>query len=352
MLFATSKARVCSIAIFFVLWCSSALAQGPSRVAGLPGVGKSFENIAARFRQYEVILRPDRSEPEWWAGAPSVVVDPQGVFWMACRMRTGDGERGLRGYEIRILKSGDGVRFQPVARIRREDVPIPGFERPALLRDPKSGLFKLYGCGPWKGGPWGIFKFDDARTPELFRADSAKLVIGPLAKSYPRDVVPEEYKDPVVVYAEGAYHAYVIGYLRRLERIYHFQSPDGETWRPVDSPYQAIMPLSGWHDFFVRPAAVLPLGIGYLFVYEGSKTDWYDPVYNIATGLGWTFDLHGITDLTPDAPLLASSTPTEHFATFRYSCWLLRSEQLWVYAEVACRDRTHEIRLYRVPLAR
>jgi hypothetical protein len=339
------------MAMFLLLTYCSALAQEPSRAAVLPSVGKSLRNIAARFDHYEVILRPDRNAPEWWAGAPSVVVDPQGNFWMACRMRTAEGERGLRGYEIRILKSADGVHFQPVQRIRREDVPIPGFERPALLQDPKSGFFKLYGCGPWKGGPWGIFKLDDARSPEQFRASTARLVLGPLAKSYPRDVAPDEYKDPVVVYAEDAYQAYVIGYLRRLERIYHFQSADGETWRPVGSQYQAILPLSGWHDFFVRPAAVLPLGVGYLFVYEGSKAGWYDPVYNIATGLGFTFDLHTIIDLTPETPLLVSSTPNEHFATFRYSTWLLRGNQLWVYAEAACRDRTHEIRLFRVPLA-
>jgi hypothetical protein len=344
--------KICSIALFSVLWGGSAFGQEPSRVAALPSVGKSLQNVAARFSKYEVILRPDRNEPEWWAGAPSVIVDAQGAFWMACRMRTAEGDRGLRGYEIRILKSPDGVHFQKVHGIRREDVPIPGFERPALLCDPKSGLFKLYGCGPWKGGPWGIFKFADARTPDQFRADTARLVIAPPAKAYPRDVPPEEYKDPVVVYAEGAYHAYVIGYLRRVERIYHFQSPDGENWRPVGSPYQAILPLSGWHDFFVRPAAVVPLGVGYLFVYEGAKSDWYDPVYNIATGLGFTFNLHDILDLTPAGPLLVSSTPNEHFATFRYSVWLLRGDQLWIYAEVACPNQTHEIRLYRVPLAR
>ena len=33
---------------------------------------------------------------------------------------------------------------------------------------------------------------------------------------------------------------------------------------------------------------------------EGSKTGWHDPVYNVATGLGFTFDLHRITDLTPE----------------------------------------------------
>lgn len=327
---------------------TSAPGQEP-RAAALPSVGESLKHIAQRLTSYEVVLRPDKNEPQWWAGAPSVAVDSQGTVWMACRMRTAEGERGFRGYEIRLLRSADGVHFQKALSIRREDVPIPGFERPALLRDPQSGRFKLYGCGPWKGGPWGIFKFDDVLSPDQFRPSTAKLVIGPLEKAYPRDVLPEEYKDPVVVYAEGAYHCYVIGYLRRLERIYHFRSTDGEQWQPVGSPYQSLMSLSGWHDFFVRPASIVPLGVGYLFVYEGSKTDWYDPVYNIATGLGFTFNLHDVIDLTPDAPLLVSSTPSPHFATFRYTHWLPRGDELWIYAEVACPNETHEIRRYRLP---
>jgi hypothetical protein len=109
-----------------------------------------------------------------------------------------------------------------------------------------------------------------------------------------------------------------------------------------------MMDLNGWHNFFVRPACVLPLGVGYLFVYEGSSTKWYDPVYNIGTGLAFTLDLHHVTDLTPESPAILSSTPSEHFATFRYSHWLWVGDELWVYAEVKCANDTNEVRLYRV----
>lgn len=316
----------------------------------IPSVGPHLASIAERFETYDVVLRPDKDEPEWWAGAPSVVVDDRGVFWLACRMRTAESERGLRGYEIRILRSEDGVAFTKVLSIHRDDVPIRGFERPALLRDAETGLFKLYGCGPWKGGPWGIFKFADVKSPADFDAKTATLVIAPPEKSYPRDQSVIEYKDPVIIHTRGAYHCYVTGYMRRNERIYHFTSDDGDRWKPVGNPYESIMPLAGWHDFFVRPASVVPLGVGYLFVYEGSKTSWYDPVYNVVTGLAFTFDLHTIQDLTPDAPLLVSSTPSDNFATFRYSHWLIRDNELRVYAEVACPNNTHEIRHYRVPL--
>jgi hypothetical protein len=316
---------------------------------GRPEITGAYGSIPNKLAgDYTVILEPDKNEPEWWAGAPSVVRGADGVFWLACRMRTGEGQRGLRGYEIRILRSDDGMHFTAVHHIRREDVPIPGFERPAILRDPATGKFKLYACGPWKDGPWSIVKFDDADSPDRFVPTSAHPVIVPPAPAYERDVPPVGFKDPVIVFAEGAYHCYVIGYIRQNERIFHFTSLDGEQWQPVGDRYQPIMDLAGWHDFFVRPASIVPLGVGYLFVYEGSSTRWYDPVYNVATGLGFTFDLHRIQDLTPDSPLAVSSTPSDHFATFRYSHWLPVNDELWVYAEVARPNQTHEIRLYRL----
>lgn len=325
-----------------------ACAQAPAWAGPVPEVTGRYGLIPSKFADYKVILEPDRDEPDWWAGAPSVVRDKQGVFWMAARMRTADAPYGLRGYEIRILRSEDGLHFKPAHRIRREDVPIPGFERPALLIDPRTGLFKLYACGPWQKGPWTIVKFDDAKDPREFKPATAKPVIAPRAKALPRDAPVEGYKDPVILYAEGAFHAYLIGQHRGLERVYHFRSEDGEHWEPVGSPYESIMKLDGWHDFFVRPASVLPLPVGYLFVYEGSSVKWYDPVYNIATGLAFTFDLHHIVDLTPESPLLVSTTPSPLFSTWRYSHWLLVEGEIWAYAEVARPNMSNEVRLFRL----
>ncbi len=305
--------------------------------------------LQERFQTYDVILKPEQEKPEWWAGAPSVVRDQEGVFWLACRMRSADLPRGLRGYELQILRSDNGVDFERVHKIKREDVPIPGFERPALLIDPHTGKFKLYACGPWDGA-WAIIKFDDVDDPSQFDPSTAKPVIQALEKNYPRDVLPNEYKDPFIIYADGKYHCYVIGVMRRIERLFHFASEDGETWEPVGSPYEPIMKLTGWHDFYVRPAGVIPLGIGYLFFYEGSNVKWYDPVYNIVTGLGYTFDLHNIIDITKDKPLVKSSTPSKHFFTWRYSHWMIVDDEIWVYAEVATPLETHEIRRFTIPV--
>jgi hypothetical protein len=326
----------------------AAFAQPPAWNGPVPEVTGPYGLVPGQFREYKVILEPDRDAAEWWAGGPSVVRDTQGVFWMAARMRTADAPYGLRGYEIRILRSADGLSFETVHRLKREDVPIPGFERPALLIDPRTGKFKLYACGPWQKGPWTIIKFDDVDDPRQFQAATARPVIAPQKKVLPRDAPVEGYKDPVILFAEGAFHAWLIGQHRGLERVYHFRSADGETWTPVGNPYESIMRLDGWHDFFVRPASVLPLPVGYLFIYEGSNVKWYDPVYNIATGLAFTFDLHHIVDLTPASPLLVSTTPSPLFHTWRYSHWLWVGDEIWAYAEVARPNLSNEIRLFRL----
>jgi hypothetical protein len=298
----------------------------------------NLTDLAERFSRYHVILEPDENTPEWWAGAPSVVRAPDGSFYLAARMREGKSPRGKRGYEVRILKSNDGIRFAPVHRITREAAGVPGFERPSLVIDAHTGKFKLYGCAGLEGG-WAILKWDDADTPESFDAGSARPVV---RVSYPYDGLARVtgYKDPVVFRDRDTWHMFVIG-CDYIERIHHFVSDDGETWRPRPSP---VMENAGWHNFYTRPASVVPMTFGYLFVYEGSNVAWRDPVYNIATGLAYTPDLETFHDLTPDEPLLRSTTPGDYH-TWRYSHWLPVDNRVFVYFESARRNNTNEIRL-------
>jgi len=69
----------------------------------------------------------------------------------------------------------------------------------------------------------------------------------------------------------------------------------------------------------------------------------------VVTGFGFTFDLHKIIDLTPDSPLVLSTTPG-NFYTWRYSHWMWVDGEIWVYAEVARENDSHEIRLFRIKI--
>ncbi|MBI4556744.1 MAG: hypothetical protein HY706_04110 [Candidatus Hydrogenedentes bacterium] len=304
-----------------------------------------FENLATQLSNYQVVLEPDENTPEWWAGAPSVTRASDGAFYLAGRMREGKSPKGFRGYEIRILKSADGRRFEPVARLRREDAGLRGFERPAMVRDPKTDLYKLYGCAPLEQG-WGIIKFADVADPAEFDPHAMRMIVA----ADPNESGPypvKGFKDPFVLWVKDEWHMFVIG-MDRLERIYHFRSRDGETWRR--EPLAPVMENDGWHNFYTRPASVVPMTFGFLFVYEGSHESWHDPVYNIATGLAYSPDLERFIDLTPDAPLLKSTTPGDYH-TWRYSHWLQVKNQIYVYFEAARPNNTNEIRLGVVDLS-
>ena len=210
-----------------ILTCQSVFAQSSQWNGQHPEIPGALLDISAKFDKYTTVMKPDTDVAEYWAGAPSIVRDANGTFWLAARMRSPEHPRGLRGYEIRILKSSDGVKFQKVHSIHREQVPIPGFERPALLIDPDTKKFKLYACGPWQGGNWAIIKFDDADDPTKFVANTARPVIQAPAKQYDRDVSVLEYKDPFIIHTAGKYHCYVTGYIRRNERLFHYSSDDG-----------------------------------------------------------------------------------------------------------------------------
>lgn len=145
-------------------------------MATAPSITAWAGRIPDLFKQWHVVAEPDRDAPEWWAGAPSVVRDSKGTFWMAVRMRTAGGQLGQRGYEIRIFRSDDGVHFVKVHSIKREQIPTTGFERPALVIDPHSGKFKLYAWGPLTAD-WCIFKFTDVDSPDQFDPATVKPVL-------------------------------------------------------------------------------------------------------------------------------------------------------------------------------
>lgn len=301
-----------------------------------------------RWKNYITILKPERNEPDWWAGAPSIATGPEGKTYLAARMREAISPRGKRGYEVRLLESRDGIEFEMIGRVKREEVPIKGFERPSILYNGSTGEFRLYLCGPWPyegEGDWCILRLDDVADPRNFDPSSARPVLSPDPREGVKDYGVRGYKDPFIWVQDGLYRMLVIGY--HPERTYQFVSKDGDEWKSVGNiPW---FDLGGWHTFYTRPACIVPMGPGWLFVYEGSHPTWFDPPYNIATGLAWTMDLETCIDLTPAVPYLKSTTPGSYH-TWRYSNWLMKKGELWAYAEVSCPNDTNEIRLFRLPL--
>jgi len=315
----------------------------PHRSLGVAAVQPPIPELS----DFHTVLEPEHDEPDWWAGAPSVCMDSEGVVWLACRMREANSPRGERGYAIWILRSEDAYHFEQAHAIHRDEVGTVSFERPAMVIDPLTGLLKLYLCraGKPEPGGWRVDKLDDVSDPGAFDPATARRVVEAPPYSGPGPGV----KDPYVINIGGVYYMYVIayGFTRGSRELpYLFTSIDGETWEYAGGP---VLPHGGWHDFFTRPACVMPLGGTYAFYYEGSNAEWFDPPYNIQGGLAITHDLRHATDLTPSAPIFASSTPGP-YSTARYTDYLVLSDRVIFYYEASRPNASNEIRASTVML--
>ena len=306
------------------------------------------EDIVDKLSKFETVVEPDKNEPNWWAGAPSVAYDHNsGEMWLATRMRTAEGRRGSRGYEIRILKSKDKKNFEVVRKIHRKELGVPVLERPSIVIRP-DGKFSLYGCSPFLG-QWTIWKLDDVAEPAEFDPESIDVVLHPPINETPQAALTG-YKDPFLIRIGKKWHMTVIGEAHKCAaRPYHFISDDGVEWNPwptdiMNGKPATFFQATGWHDWATRPACLIPLKIGAILVYEGSHLNWHDAVYNLATGLAYSPDLVNWYDLTPKEPLLKSSTPG-NFHTWRYSHWLPLDGKMYVFWEGARPNDTFATRM-------
>lgn len=133
--------------------------------------------------------------PGFWAGGPSAVAADGGIY-LAYRLRRPVG-RG-RGYANAIAFSRDGVTFEPVARIGKDEMDTESLERPALVRLP-DGRWRIYlSCATAGTKHWRVEAIDAAH-PSEFDPRDRKVVL-------PGDVKKRAVKDPVFALEGGLWH--------------------------------------------------------------------------------------------------------------------------------------------------
>jgi hypothetical protein len=183
--------------------------------------------------QTAVRPRPERAElvvpapgagPGNWAGAPSAAfVD--GVHYLAYRVRQPIGEG--RGVAVVVARSTDGVTFEAVAEVRREQFGAESLERPALVALP-DGRWRLYlSCATPGSKHWWIPMVESAGLEALGTAPSVVCLPG-----------DEEVavKDPVVEKVAEGWRMWVcchpldlVGHEDRMTTRLAF-SADGVRW--------------------------------------------------------------------------------------------------------------------------
>ena len=141
-----------------------------------------------------VAIEPPGSEPGTWAGAPSAVRDGDQIV-LAYRLRRPIGHG--RGYAVAIARSADGVHFETIQVITRDEMDTESLERPALVRTP-AGAWRLYlSCATWGTKHWRV-ELLEAPAPDAFDPGQRVVVL-------PGDATTA-VKDPVIL-PRGGYVA-------------------------------------------------------------------------------------------------------------------------------------------------
>jgi hypothetical protein len=171
-----------------------------------------------------VAIPPPGDGPGYWAGAPSAVL-ADGVIYLAYRLRRPIGEG--RGYAVVVARSDDGVRFETLLTITKEQMDTESLERPRLVRTPE-GRWRLYlSCATHGTKHWRV-ELLEAADPAGFDPRRAQVVL----PGDPKTAV----KDPVILYEDGIWHLWASCHpltdpddTDRMVTDYA-TSPDGVNW--------------------------------------------------------------------------------------------------------------------------
>jgi hypothetical protein len=141
-----------------------------------------------------VVVAPPAAEPGYWAGAPSAA-RCGGEIYLAYRLRQPVGAG--RGYAVAVARSGDGVHFETLLVIGKQEMDTESLERPALVLTPQ-GTWRLYlSCATHGTKHWRV-EVIEAAHPADFSARTSQVVLPGDART--------GVKDPVILYRDRRWH--------------------------------------------------------------------------------------------------------------------------------------------------
>ncbi len=147
---------------------------------------------------YEVAVPAPGPGPQWWAGAPSAVVDADGSYVLTYRRRDGAGIDALV-----FARSTDGVRFETSAELHPGSVGAAMTERASLHRL-EDGRWRMYASfATPNSNHWWVGQAEAASPEGLAEAAMATAFVGDETIGF---------KDPVVLRADEGWCAYLCGH--------------------------------------------------------------------------------------------------------------------------------------------
>jgi hypothetical protein len=217
------------------------------------------------YERSEVVVPAPGDGPGYWAGGPSAAL-VDGTTWLAYRLRrpVGDG----RGYAVAIARSLDGVAFDHVATLSRDDFGAASLERPALVRRPDGGWRIYISCSTPGSLHWWVDALD-ADSPAGFDPATRRTTL-------PGDE-RMAVKDPVVWHEGGRWHMWACCHPlpdpAEADRMVSRRavSDDGVEWRWTGAELRGGQ---GWDDRGARVACRIAGldGAPDVLLYDGRAT--------------------------------------------------------------------------------
>jgi hypothetical protein len=263
--------------------------------------------------------------PGYWAGASSVVLDEDGSFVIAYRVR--NGHDGID--QTVIARSADGEVLTTVAILDQSRFGAQWMERPALVRT-ETGRWRLFVCcGTPASKHWWI---------DVLEADDpAGLATASARSAFPGDELTA-VKDPIVRPVDGRWHAWICchpldvpGAEDRMNSAYA-TSDDGWTWTWHGTVLTGRP--GAWDARGARLTSVLPDGRAAYDGRAGAEENWFE-----RTGLA-AADEAGRFAAIADSPVV----------DVRYLDVLpLPGGGYRIYYEARLPDESHELRSELIP---
>jgi len=298
------------------------------------------------------IREPERPEPGYWVGGPSVLVDGD-LTWLTYRERRPRGAPAERGWRCAVAVSPDGVRFEDVWEVHKDELESASMERFDLTRTGDGYALFLSYVDP-ADGRWRIDSVTASRPEDLDVATRRPVLTAD-------STATEGAKDPMVVEIDRAAHLYasyaatgpaIDAAAHATADIYNTGATTHPTGLAIDEGHGFIWhgqvlgvgARGSWDGYQARLGSVVPVAGGFVGFYDGSASHYenYEERLGVATSSGG----RSWRRVSTDGPWLTGPGPS---GSIRYLDAVVRDGAWWLYYEVTRPDGAHELRLSRVP---